>query len=160
MRYTIPYWSTSTNVIRFRPGKVSTPNTSFTRKEWIPRPEVFMTRGPPRPCGLFVSEPQGLRRAWPQLIRSPKPPPPTEAAAGALGRPWRAGGPRPAAGGRWYHRVHEADALVEHRFCETIRGERTKVETLKWRLKAILPCLCISPYFWFPDFPLFWDSTV
>ena len=48
---------------------------------------------------------------------------------------------------------------------EPIQGERPKVETLEWRLKAPLPCFRISPYFWFPDSILFrfltvWPSSV
>ena len=45
-------------------------------------------------------------------------------------------------------RVHEADALVDPILrAEPRRGERMKVETLEWRLKALLPCFCLSPYF-------------
>ena len=46
------------------------------------------------------------------------------------------------------------------RFSELSRGERTKVETLEWCLKALLPCFRLSPYFGFPSFPLFRVSTV
>ena len=48
-------------------------------------------------------------------------------------------------------------------FCEPSRGERTKVETLKWRLKSLLPCFRISPYFLFPQLsplPVFNGLTV
>ena len=61
--------------------------------------------------------------------------------------------------------VHEAGAWVEPRFSDPSQGERTKVETLEWRIKVLLPCFWIYPYFWFPNFPLFhvlkvWPSSV
>ena len=43
---------------------------------------------------------------------------------------------------------------------ELIWGKRKKVETLKWRLKALLLCFCLFPYFWFPNSTLFRSSTV
>ena len=47
--------------------------------------------------------------------------------------------------------VHEADAWVDPiSRPEPIRGERTKVETLEWRKKALISCFYLSPYFWFP----------
>ena len=36
------------------------------------------------------------------------------------------------------------------RFREPIWGKRTKVKTLGWRIKVVLLCFCIFPYFWFP----------
>ena len=45
------------------------------------------------------------------------------------------------------------------------QGESTKVETLEWRQKALLPCFYLSPYFWFPGstlvrFLMVWSSSV
>ena len=39
---------------------------------------------------------------------------------------------------------------------EPSRDERTKVETPEWRLKALLPCFRLSPYFLFPKSTLFY----
>ena len=43
---------------------------------------------------------------------------------------------------------------------EPSQGERTKVETLEWRLKALFPCFRLSPYFLFPDSTHFWVLVV
>ena len=54
-----------------------------------------------------------------------------------------------AAGG--VTRVHEADAWVDPiSQAEQSQGERTKVKTLEWHLKALFPCFCLSPYFCSP----------
>ena len=44
------------------------------------------------------------------------------------------------------------DAILR---ADPIQGERKKLETLEWRLKALLPCLPLSPYFLFPESTLF-----
>ena len=70
-----------------------------------------------------------------------------------------AGGQVKAGGGR-FQQVHKADVWVELQFCDPSRGERTKVETLEWRLKTLILCFLLSLYFWAPGSPLFWDVTV
>ena len=48
--------------------------------------------------------------------------------------------------------VHEADTWVDPiSRAERSLGKMLKVETLEWRLKALLLCFCLFPYFWFPD---------
>ena len=64
------------------------------------------------------------------------------------------------AGGRKRHRVHKSNAWVELLFRDPSQGKRKKVETLECRLNTLLPCFRISPYFWFPGFPLFRDLEV
>ena len=59
----------------------------------------------------------------------------------------------------WQHKHH--DLMVSYstysRLATVIlwgkpsRGKRMKVETLKWRLKALLLCFPLPPYFLFPD---------
>ena len=39
------------------------------------------------------------------------------------------------------------------RFREPRVGERIKGKTLGWRLLDSTPCLLLSPYLWFPEFP-------
>ena len=51
------------------------------------------------------------------------------------------------------------------RLCNPSQGERMNVRTLMWRLLALLLCFLVSPYFCFPEFPLFrvltvWPSSV
>ena len=56
--------------------------------------------------------------------------------------------------------VHEDDAWVDPILrAEPSRGKRTKMETLEWRLKALFPCFCLSPYFP-PDLTHFWVLTI
>ena len=43
---------------------------------------------------------------------------------------------------------------------EPSKGERTKVERLEWRRKALIHCFRFSTYFWFPYSTLFWFLTV
>ena len=140
-------------------GEDPPPMPDESGRSGSPVPSSSPTRGMPCPRGMFGSEPQGSRRARPGMVRSPEPPPLTEVATGVLGQTWRAGG-RYKAGGQRRHRFHKTDACVEHRFREPSRGKRMKVETLEWRIKALLPCFRISLYFWFPDFTLFLDLTV
>ena len=57
--------------------------------------------------------------------------------------------------------VHDGDAWVDPILrADPSRGERTKLETLEWRLKALLPCLPLSPYFLFPESTHFFDYTI
>ena len=53
--------------------------------------------------------------------------------------------------GRWGDFASRADPS---------RGERSKVETLEWRLKSLFRCFCLSPYFWFPNSTPFWVLVV
>ena len=50
-------------------------------------------------------------------------------------------------------------------YTEPSRGKRTKLETIEWRPKALIPRFYLSPYFCFPDSTLFrfltvWTSSV
>ena len=62
--------------------------------------------------------------------------------------------------------VHEADAWVDPILrAKPVRDKMMKLETLDWRLKALLPCFRISLYFWFPESTLLrfltvWPSSV
>ena len=89
--------------------------------------------------------------------QSQAPTTPTEAAERRRDKTWQSEGGRPADGG--VKISHEACAGVGRRFWNP-RFERTKVETQKWCLKELLPCFCLSLYFWVYDYPLFWFLTV
>ena len=52
--------------------------------------------------------------------------------------------------------VHEADVWVDPAFASRAEPRRNDENgILEWRLKALLPCLWIYLYFWFPDSTLF-----
>ena len=156
MRCTILSRSTPIDVTRSRMGIGSTLDASCARKEWIPWHERFSNERAAPSLQRFGSEPWWLRRVWPGLLWYPEPPPPTKVDAGN----WVNHVRQAKSGGQWHNRVHQDYAWVKHWFCELSRGERTKVETLKWRLKALLPCFRLSSSFWFTNFPLFWFLTV
>ena len=151
MRYTIPSGLTLTNVIRSRPGTGSIPTSDAPERSGSPGPSASPMRVPPLSCGLFGSDLRGSRRARPGLLWSPEPLPPNEVAVGGSRSRPRSGltmaGERVKASSWRRHRVHNAYSWVEHQFRKPIQGKRKKVESLKWRLKSLLPCFRISLYF-------------
>ena len=127
------------------------PTPSCARKEWIPQPERFSDN----------RDAPSSRTVWKRATRiaesltgiAPVPRSSTTVRGGRRGPSPTITGGQAKAGGRRRHRVHEADAWVEHRFCDWSRGERTKLERLGWWLKALLLRFRLYPHFGSPTFP-------
>ena len=158
IRCTILSRSTPTNVTCSSPGMDSTPDASCTRKGWIPRPKRLSNE---RAAPSSRTVQKRAARIMESLAGiAPVPRSSATDRGGCRGGGSTVVGRRAKAGGRRRHWVHESDAWVERRFRDPSRGERTRVETLEWRIKALIPCFRISSCFWFPNFPLFRISTV
>ena len=144
-----------------RPGMCSAPDVSCSSEEWIPRPEhlsgvraVLSSRNTrKRPTMIAES----------LLVIDPVP----RASTTNWGSQGGSGSTmvvQRAKDGVWRsHRGPQGWCLGGTQFIEPIWGERMKMITLGWRLKALLPHLLLSTYFWFPWLsppPVFDSMTV
>ena len=142
-RYTIPSGLIPTRVTWSRPGMWSIPNTSCARKNLIPLPKR-LSEGKAAPSSQTVRKrPARIAESSPGIS------PVLRAFVTNLGGRGRDGltmAAWQAKDGGWrHHQGPQGWYLSGTQFRELSRGERTKVETIEWRLKTLLQCFQISP---------------